>query len=88
MIGAHHTPLDIAAGAAVAVGELALIQYVLRKYCSGWLDKLAGLSLRYGALSSALIFMVAFEVSSTMVHIRAFLGLLSAMRKHVLMGLI
>jgi len=39
-------------------------------------------------LSSALIFMVAFEVSSTMVHIRAFLGLLSAMRKHVLMGLI
>lgn len=88
MIGAHHTPLDIAAGAAVAVGELALIQYVLRKYFSGWLDKLAGLSLRYGALSSALIFMVAFEVSSTMVHIRAFLGLLSAMRKHVLMGLI
>ena len=88
MIGAHHTPLDIAAGAAVAVGELALIQYVLRKYFSGWLDKLAGLSLRYGALSSALIFMVAFEVSSTMIHIRAFLGLLSAMRKHVLMGLI
>jgi membrane-associated phospholipid phosphatase len=88
MIGAHHTPLDIAAGAAVAVGELALIQYVLRKYFSGWLDKLAGLSLRYGALSSALVFMVAFEVSSTMIHIRAFLGLLSAMRKHVLMGLI
>ncbi len=88
MIGAHHTPLDIAAGAAVAVGELALIQYVLRKYFSGWLDKLTGLSLRYGALSSALVFMVAFEVSSTMVHIRAFLGLLSAMRKHVLMGLI
>ena len=88
MIGAHHTPLDIAAGAAVAVGELALIQYVLRKYFSGWLDKLTGLSLRYGALSSALIFMVAFEVSSTMIHIRAFLGLLSAMRKHVLIGLI
>jgi membrane-associated phospholipid phosphatase len=88
MIGAHHTPLDIAAGAAVAVGELALIQYVLRKYFNGWLDKLTGLSLRYGAMSSALIFMVAFEVSSTMIHIRAFLGLLSAMRKHVLMGLI
>ena len=88
MIGAHHTPLDIAAGAAIAVGELALMQYVLRKYFSGWLDKLTGLSLRYGALSSALIFMVAFEVSSTMIHIRAFLGLLSAMRKHVLMGLI
>src|SRR5206468_234076 len=38
MIGAHHTPLDIAAGAAVAIGELALIQYALRKRFSGLLD--------------------------------------------------
>ncbi len=87
MIGAQHTPLDIAAGAAVAVGELAVIQYVVRKRFSGWLDKLSGLTLRYGALSSALIFLVAFEVSSTMIHIRAFLGLLAAMRKHVLLGM-
>jgi membrane-associated phospholipid phosphatase len=87
LIGAHHTPLDIAAGAAVAVAELAVIQYVLRKRFSGWLDKLSGLTLRYSALSSALIFLVAFEVSSTMIHIRAFFGLLAAMRRHVLLGL-
>jgi hypothetical protein len=87
MIGAHHTPLDIAAGAAVAVGELAVIQYVVRKAFSGWLDKLAGLTIRYSALSSALVFLVAFEVSSTMIHIRAFLGLLAAMRRHVLLGI-
>ena len=87
MIGAQHTPLDIAAGAAVAVGELAIIQYVVRKRFSGWLDKLSGLTLRYRALSSALIFLVAFEVSSTMIHIRAFLGLLAAMRRHVLLGM-
>jgi membrane-associated phospholipid phosphatase len=87
MIGAHHTPLDIAAGAAVAVGEVSLIQYVLRRRFSGWLDKLTGLTLRYSALSSALIFIVAFEVSSTMIHIRAFLGLLVTMRRHVLMGM-
>lgn len=87
MIGAQHTPLDIAAGAAVAVGELAVIQYVLRKRFSGWLDKLSGLTLRYSALSSALIFLVAFEVSSTMIHIRAFFGLLAAMRRHVLLGM-
>ena len=87
MIGAQHTPLDIAAGAAVAIGELAIIQYVVRKRFSGWLDKLSGLTLRYSALSSALIFLVAFEVSSTMIHIRAFLGLLAAMRRHVLLGM-
>ena len=87
LIGAHHTPLDIVAGAGVAVGELAVIQYVVRNRFSGWLDKLSGLTLRYSALSSAFVFLVAFEVSSTMVHIRAFLGLLAAMRRHVLLGM-
>ncbi|HMJ24682.1 MAG TPA: phosphatase PAP2 family protein [Pyrinomonadaceae bacterium] len=87
MISAQHTPMDIMAGAAVAVGWLAVIQFVARKSFSGWLDKLSGLTLRYSALSSAIIFVVAFEVSSTMVHIRAFLGLLAAMRRHVLLGM-
>jgi membrane-associated phospholipid phosphatase len=87
MIGGHHTPMDIGAGAAIAVGEVSLIQFVLRKRFSGWLDKLTGLTLRYSAFSSAIVFLVAFEVSSTMIHIRAFLGLLAAMRRHVLLGM-
>ena len=87
MISAQHTPLDIAAGAAVAIIELSLIQYVLRKRFSGLLEKLTSLTIRYSALSSAIVFLVAFEVSSTMIHIRAFLGLLAAMRRHVLLGM-
>lgn len=87
LIGAHHTPLDIAAGAAIGITELAIIQYVVRTRFSGWLDKLTGLTLRYSAMSSALVFLVAFEMSSTMIHIRAFLGLLAAMRRHVLLGM-
>lgn len=87
MISAQHTPLDIAAGAAVAIAELALIQFVLRKKFSGLLERVTSLTLKYSALSSAIIFLVAFEVSSTMVHIRAFLGLLAAMRRHVLLGM-
>jgi membrane-associated phospholipid phosphatase len=87
MISAQHTPLDIAAGATVAIIELSLIQYVLRKRFSGLLEKLTSLTLRYSALSSAIVFLVAFEVSSTMIHIRAFLGLLAAMRRHVLLGM-
>jgi membrane-associated phospholipid phosphatase len=87
IISGQHTPLDIAAGAAVAVGELAIIQFVVRKKFSAWLDKLTGLTLRYSALSSAIVFLMIFEVSSTMIHIRAFLGLLVAMRRHLLMGM-
>ena len=87
LISGQHTPLDIAAGATVAIAELALIQYVVRRGFRGWLDKLTGLTLRYSALSSAIIFLVAFEVSSTMIHIRAFLGFLAVMRRHVLLGM-
>ncbi len=87
VIGGHHTPLAIAAGAAVAIAELAIIQYVMRKRFSGWLDKLSGLTLRYSAFSSALLFLAAFEVSSTMIHVRTFLSLLAAMKKHVLLGM-
>src|SRR5437868_5441042 len=87
MISAQHTPLDIAAGAMVAIVEVSLIQFVLRKQFSGLMERLTSLTLRYSALSSAVIFLVAFEVSSTMIHIRAFLGLLAAMRRHVLLGM-
>ena len=87
MISGQHTPLDVAAGATVAIAELAIVQYVVRKRLSNWLDKLTGLTLRYSALSSAIVFLIAFEVSSTMIHIRAFLGLLAAMRRHVLLGM-
>src|SRR5436190_9137767 len=87
LISGQHTPLDIAAGATVAIAELALIQYVVRRGFRGWLDKLTGLTLRYSALSSAIVFLVAFEVSSTMIHIRAFLGFLAVMRRHVLLGM-
>ena len=87
MISGQHTPLDVAAGATVAIVELATVQYVVRKKLGGWLDKLSGLTLRYSALSSAIVFLIAFEVSSTMIHIRAFLGLLAAMRRHVLLGM-
>ena len=87
MISGQHTPLDVAAGAAVAVTELALVQYVLRKRFRSWLDGLTGLTLRYSALSSAVVFLIAFEVSSTMIHIRAFLAFLAVMRRHVLLGM-
>lgn len=87
MISGEHTPLDILAGATVAICELSIIQYAFRKRLSHWLEKLTGLTVRYTALSSALIFAIAFEVSSTLIHVRALLSLLAAMRRHVLLGM-
>ena len=87
MISAQHTPLDILAGAAIGIIELFLIQFIFRNRFNALLERMTALTLRYSALSSALIFLVAFEVSSTMIHIRSFLGLLAAMRRHVLLGM-
>lgn len=87
LISGQHTPLDIMAGAAVAIAELAVVQYLARRWFGRILDKITPLTLRYGALSSALVFLVVFEVSSTLTHIRAFIGLLAAARKHMLLGI-
>jgi len=87
MISGQHTPLDIAAGAAVAIAEVSIIQFAARKQLGSLFDKASGWTLRYSALSSAIIFAVAFEMASTLVHVRAFLGLLAAVRRHVLLGM-
>src|SRR5205807_10625062 len=82
MISAQHTPLDIAAGAMVAIAEVSLIQFGLRKRSSGLLEKLTSLTLRYSALSCAVISLVAFEVSRTMHDIRTSLALLAPTPPH------
>jgi membrane-associated phospholipid phosphatase len=87
MISGQHTPIDIAAGGAVALVELSIIQYAAQQRFGKLLDKLTPLTLRYSALSSAIIFAVMFEVSSTLTHVRAFFGLLAAVRRHVLFGI-
>ena len=87
MITGQHTPLDILAGSLVGIVILSICQYAARLRVGRVLDRLTPLTLRYSALSSAIIFAVVFEVSSTLVHVRAFLGLLAAVRRHVLLGM-
>jgi len=87
MIGGQHTPVDVAAGGAVAILELSIFQWAAQQRLGQLLDKLTPLTLRYSALSSALIFAIVFEVSSTLIHVRGFLGLLVAVRRHVLFGI-
>src|SRR5438132_13360503 len=47
MIGAQHTPLDIAAGAGEAIAAVSSIQSTIRERFSVWRDKLARLTLDY-----------------------------------------
>lgn len=83
MISAQHTPLDILGGALVAVSVLAVFRFAAaRKWIDGLLDKISQLTIRHGALSSALIFAVVFEMSSTLIHVRGFIGLLAAVKRH------
>jgi len=83
MISAQHTPLDVAAGGAVAVIILAMFRFVAaRRWFDRVLESVSQLTIRHSALSSAFIFAVAFEMSSTMVHVREFLGLLAAVKHH------
>ena len=83
MISAQHTPLDVAAGGAVAVIILAVFRFVAaRRWFDGILESISQLTIRHSALSSAFIFAVAFEMSSTMVHVREFFGLLAAVKHH------
>ena len=85
MITGQHTPLDIAAGAIVALAVLAAFRYVAaRRWIDRLLERTSQMTLRHSALSSAFIFAVAFEMSSTLIHVRAFFGLLGAVRRHVL----
>jgi undecaprenyl-diphosphatase len=85
IIAAQHTPLDVLAGAAIAVAWLTLSLYLARLRLPGrLLEKGAHLTLRYSAASSALIFIVVFEFSSTLNHVEPILSVLSAVGKRLL----
>jgi len=85
MISAQHTPLDIAAGALVALVVLAIFRFVAaRRPFDGLLARISQLTIRHGALSSAFILAIVFEMSSTLVHVRQFAALIGAVRRHVL----
>lgn len=86
MIAGQHTPLDIIAGVAVAVAELALCQYVAHKGFGRWLNRVSEWTLQHSTVSFALLFVVVFEISSTLAHVKPLLKLTIAVGKHFLRG--
>lgn len=80
LITGQHTPLDIVAGAALAIVVLSVCQYLAQRWFRGLLERASLWTLKHGALSSALLFAVIFEVSSTFIHLRT---ILEALEKYV-----
>ena len=86
MIQAEHSPLDVAAGAAVAITELSVLRMAAQTRLGSILDRVSFWTFKYSALSAALLFAIVFEISSTLFHIRELLALLMAARLHLLAG--
>jgi membrane-associated phospholipid phosphatase len=66
VITGMHTPIDTAAGAAIAIAGLALCRFLIHTRLGRILDRAALWTMKHGAFSSALLFAVMFEVSSTL----------------------
>lgn len=86
LITGSHAPVDIAAGALVAFAELSFFQFSARSRLGGVLDRVTLWTLKYSALSSAILFAIVFEISSTLFHVRQFLALAAAIRRHIMVG--
>jgi membrane-associated phospholipid phosphatase len=86
IITAGHAPVDVAAGAAVAITELSVLRIAARTRLGSILDKISLWTFKYSALSSALLFAIVFEISSTLFHIRELLALVMAARLHLMAG--
>ena len=65
-----HSPLDIAAGAAIGAGLLLPLQFVFRRWGGVVLRPLSGWTLRYPGLSGAALFLILFEAASTLENAR------------------
>ena len=66
----QHFPVDIVAGAGIGVLILLIMQTLLGRWGNRVLDPVADWTLKNSALSAALLFIVLFEVTSTLEGVR------------------
>jgi undecaprenyl-diphosphatase len=65
-----HTPLDIAGGIVIGGAILLAAQYVAARAVPRLLDRISGWTLRYPAVSAALIFLMMYEVGNSLDNLR------------------
>ena len=66
----QHFPLDIVVGAGIGLLILFAMQFLLGKWGNRVLDPVAAWTMKNSALSAALLFIVLFEVTSTLDDVR------------------
>jgi len=84
LITGQHTITDIVAGSAVGVGVLSLLLSAVKTRMGRLLDSISSWTDRHSAISSALIFVIVFEVSSTLYHLPSILKLAVSAGKRAL----
>ena len=70
LILGQHFPLDILVGAGIGVLILFSLQTILGRWGNKVLDPITGWTIKNSALSAALLFIVLFEVTSTLDDVR------------------
>jgi len=81
-----HSPLDIAAGAAIGAAWLFAFQFAARPARRWALEPLTGWTLRHEALAAALLFFVAFESANVLTNVRDLAGTGEEIVDHVAGG--
>jgi membrane-associated phospholipid phosphatase len=69
LVTGQHSLYDVVAGTAMAAAGLAVCRFLAGRWLSRPLERAADWTLRHGALSTALLFVVMFEVGSTLNHL-------------------
>jgi membrane-associated phospholipid phosphatase len=70
VITGQHSPLDIAAGSAIGIAILLSLQLIIGDLGKRLVDPIVNLTLKYSALSSAIIFLFIFEATNTLENTR------------------
>jgi len=70
-----HSPLDIAAGAAIGAGILLAVQRVAGfAWARRAVEPVSAWTMRHGAVAAAMLFLVAFEATSALENVRSLAG--------------
>ena len=86
IIAGQHSPLDVVVGGGIGTVILLLVQLIIGKGFRKLIDPMIRWTVRYQALSSALIFIIIFEAANTLQNLRPLLKAGIAIGKHLIKG--
>lgn len=84
IIAGMHYPADIAAGAIISAGTFFLINFLAGRAFKPFFNRIARWTIEHATLSSALLFIVVYEIVSTLDHINPLLQYAGELIRHAL----